>query len=83
MAALHLPSHIQTWLLYHNALSDGVVLDDVVKFARKSREKAGVEETKVQETIESLMKRIDEQDRQLELLRKSNKSVSFMSTTEV
>lgn len=40
LAALQIPSHIQTWLLYHNALSAGVVIEDILSHARKSREEA-------------------------------------------
>ena len=32
--------YLQTWLLYHNALSAGVVIEDILKHARKSKERA-------------------------------------------
>lgn len=41
MAALQLPSKIQTWLLYHNALSTNVVISDILKYARKSKDSGG------------------------------------------
>lgn len=31
---------LQTWLLYHNALSSGVAIEDILKYARKTKEKA-------------------------------------------
>jgi callose synthase len=31
-------AYLQTWLLYHNALSAGVVIDDILKYARKNKE---------------------------------------------
>ena len=43
LAALQLPGHIQTWLLYHNALSADVVVSDILRYARKTQESSGVE----------------------------------------
>lgn len=34
---------LQTWLLYHNALSAGVVIEDILKYARKTKERANDE----------------------------------------
>jgi hypothetical protein len=42
-------SALQTWLLYHNALSSGVAIEDILKFARKTKEKAGSEEGSIVE----------------------------------
>uniref|UniRef100_A0A7S1ZKM7 1,3-beta-glucan synthase n=1 Tax=Ditylum brightwellii TaxID=49249 RepID=A0A7S1ZKM7_9STRA len=36
-AALQVPSYIQTWLLYKNALSSDVVISDILKYAQKSQ----------------------------------------------
>lgn len=41
LAALQLPRHVQTWLLYHNALSSDVVVSDILRYARKSQESGG------------------------------------------
>jgi hypothetical protein len=38
LAALQLPDKIQTWLLYHNALSEGVLIDTILKQARKNQQ---------------------------------------------
>ena len=38
LAALQLPGLIQTWLLYHNALSTDVVVSDILRYARRSQE---------------------------------------------
>jgi callose synthase len=41
LAALQLPGQIQTWLLYHNALSSNVVVSDILRYARKTKESGG------------------------------------------
>jgi callose synthase len=41
LGALQLPGHIQTWLLYHNALSANVVVSDILRYARKNKESSG------------------------------------------
>ncbi|KAI2501724.1 1-3-beta-glucan synthase component [Fragilaria crotonensis] len=41
LAALQLPRHVQSWLLYHNALSSDVVVSDILRYARKSQESGG------------------------------------------
>jgi len=38
LAALQLPRLLQTWLLYHNALSADVVVSDILRYARKTQE---------------------------------------------
>jgi hypothetical protein len=50
--------------LYHNALSSGVVIEDVLKYARKSKERAGDES----DSIGELRDKIAEQDRTIRLL---------------
>ena len=37
LAALQIPDKIQTWLLYHNALSEGVLIDTILKQARQTQ----------------------------------------------
>jgi len=41
MGALKLPNSIQTWLLYHNALSSDVVVGDILRYARRNQEAEG------------------------------------------
>ena len=50
--------YMQTWLLYHNALSSGVVIEDVLKYARRTKESANIEED---QTIENLRSQLEEQ----------------------
>jgi callose synthase len=38
LAALRLPHYIQTWLLYHNALSSDVVVSDILRYARRNQQ---------------------------------------------
>lgn len=38
---------LQTWLLYHNALERGIAMDDILKFARKTKERANEESDEV------------------------------------
>lgn len=54
-AAFQLPGMIQTWLLYHNALSTDVVVGDILRYARRTQESGG----KV-EVNEDLMEQIAE-----------------------
>jgi callose synthase len=38
LGAIQFPRHIQTWLLYHNALSSDVVVSDILRYARKNQD---------------------------------------------
>jgi len=38
LSAIRVVDVVQTWLLFHNALSEGVVVDDILKQARQSQE---------------------------------------------
>lgn len=51
--------YFQTWLLYHNALSAGVEIEDILKFARKSKERVGDEP----EVVAELRAQVAEQQR--------------------
>lgn len=41
LAALQIPHYVQTWLLYHNALSSDVVVSDILRYARRTQEAGG------------------------------------------
>eukprot|EP00615_Pteridomonas_danica_P011666 CAMPEP_0114334276 /NCGR_PEP_ID=MMETSP0101-20121206/4269_1 /TAXON_ID=38822 ORGANISM="Pteridomonas danica, Strain PT" /NCGR_SAMPLE_ID=MMETSP0101 /ASSEMBLY_ACC=CAM_ASM_000211 /LENGTH=1491 /DNA_ID=CAMNT_0001465485 /DNA_START=2711 /DNA_END=7186 /DNA_ORIENTATION=+ len=75
LAALQLPDKIQTWLLYHNALSEGVLIDTILKQARRSQQAEEAQASTEQVTDSSNdialveMKRLyDEQQRMIERL---------------
>jgi callose synthase len=65
LGALQLPRHIQTWLLYHNALSTDVVVGDILRYARKTQESGGgggeVDED-LKEEVEELKKVVQRQE---------------------
>lgn len=42
LAALQLPDKIQTWLLYHNALSEGVLIETILRQAKTTQQEAVV-----------------------------------------
>lgn len=64
LAALQLPGHIQTWLLYHNALSANVVVSDILRYARKTKESGGSGETNedLVEQVAELRKLVQRQE---------------------
>jgi PHP family Zn ribbon phosphoesterase len=61
MAALQFPKDIQTWLLFHNALSQGVVIEDILKYARKSQEQSAGSEDAISEDATELKKVLNQQ----------------------
>jgi callose synthase len=67
MGALQLPGHIQTWLLYHNALSSDVVVGDILRYARKTQESAGGAEGQedLVEQVAELRKIVQRQEQML------------------
>jgi len=66
LAALQLPNHIQTWLLYHNALSSDVVVSDILRYARKTQESSGVEvDEDLAEQVSELKKIVQRQEQLL------------------
>lgn len=64
LAALQIPSHIQTWLLYHNALSSDVVVSDLLRYARKNQLADGSEDDNesLVEQVTELRKLVQKQD---------------------
>lgn len=53
-AMLQIPHHIQTWLLYHNALSSDVVVSNILRYARKSQESAGGQSAPNEDLVEQI-----------------------------
>ena len=68
LAAFQLPSLIQTWLLYHNALSANVVVSDILKYARKTKESGGTGEANedLVDQVNELKKVVHKQEKILE-----------------
>jgi len=66
LAALQLPGHIQTWLLYHNALSTNVVVSDILRYARKTKESGSGEANEdLVEQVAELRKLVQKQEQLL------------------
>jgi len=65
MAGLQLPHHIQTWLLYHNALSSDVVVSDILRYAQKSQKSGGDEDEELVEQVAELRKLLQKQEEML------------------
>jgi hypothetical protein len=68
---------LQTWLLYHNALSAGVVIEDVLKYARKSRERADDEG---EMSVAELRAQLAHQDQMIQMLIQANPSLTIGSS---
>lgn len=72
MAGLQLPHYIQTWLLYHNALSSDVVVSDILRYAQKSQKAGGAEDhVELMDQIAELRKLVQKQE---QMLAKSGKT---------
>ena len=65
--------YLQTWLLYHNALSAGVAIEDVLKYARKTKER-GTLSSDTQDVVEQLKKQLAEQDKLLKAVMHKTKN---------
>ena len=70
LAILQIPHHIQTWLLYHNALSTDVVVSNILRYARKSQESGGnnAPNEDLIEQISELRKIVQKQEEMIEAL---------------
>jgi len=53
-AAAQVPHYIQTWLLYHNALSSDVVVSDILRYARKNQEAVSGSDNKDEDLLEQI-----------------------------
>ena len=67
LAMLQIPHHIQTWLLYHNALSSDVVVSNILRYARKSQESGGTSAPNedLVEQISELRKLVQKQEQMI------------------
>jgi len=66
LGILRLPHHIQSYLLYHNALSTDVVVSDVLRYARKGRDTQNPdEEDDLVEQVAELRKLVQKQEHML------------------
>ena len=82
LAALQFFHHIQTWLLYHNALSSDVVVGDILRYAQRNQKSDG-DDGELLEQVAELRKIIQKQEALLEtagLLKGQGKIRSNMST---
>lgn len=73
-------SALQTWLLYHNALSTGVAIEDILKYARSSKDKAREESNKEENAavILELKRQLAAQEAQIQLLMMRSQRSSSM-----
>jgi len=78
LAALQLPGMIQTWLLYHNALSTNVVVSDILKYARKTKESGG---TGSGEANEDLLDQVNELKKVVHKQQKILESMSLSASS--
>ena len=74
MLYLQIPHHIQTWLLYHNALSTDVVVSNILRYARKSQESGGTSAPNedLVEQISELRRIVQKQEQMIESLGSGN-----------
>lgn len=56
---VHQLGYYQTWLLYHNALSSGVEIDDILKHARRSKDVVGELRAQVAEQQDLIRRLLD------------------------
>ena len=67
-AGMQFPNQVQTWLLYHNALSADVVVEDILKYSRRSQDRSGGDadsKEELEETVADLKKMLYQQQRLL------------------
>eukprot|EP00612_Vaucheria_litorea_P006825 CAMPEP_0171471610 /NCGR_PEP_ID=MMETSP0946-20130122/804_1 /TAXON_ID=109269 /ORGANISM="Vaucheria litorea, Strain CCMP2940" /LENGTH=1191 /DNA_ID=CAMNT_0012001127 /DNA_START=475 /DNA_END=4047 /DNA_ORIENTATION=- len=78
-AALQIPKSIQTWMLFNNALDQGVVIDDVLKYARMAQEQNADESRDKKEELKNL---IQKQDSMLKKLTSYSENVKIETDLE-
>lgn len=70
LSALHIFDVVQTWLLFHNAVSQGVVVDNILKQARRSQEADNPPDTSTE--IRDLRRMVEDQQRTIAELLSTN-----------
>mmetsp|Transcript_1310 Transcript_1310/g.1888 ORF Transcript_1310/g.1888 Transcript_1310/m.1888 type:complete len:2118 (-) Transcript_1310:113-6466(-) len=66
LAGLQLPHHIQTWLLYQNALSSDVVVSNILRYAQKAQKAGGdKDDEELIEQVAELRKLLHRQEKML------------------
>ena len=84
LAALQLPHHIQTWLLYHNALSTDVVISDILRYAQKSQKAGGEkDDADLVEQVQELRKLVQKQEELLKAVGTPNNLARNESTDAI
>ena len=84
LAALQFFHHIQTWLLYHNALSSDVVVGDILRYAQRTQ-KSDNDDGELLEQVSELRKIVQKQETLLQTagLLQQSKLRSNMSTDAI
>lgn len=62
LGALQFMHYIQTWLLYHNALSSDVVVSNILRYARKNQEAGSEGDDDLAEQVAELRKTVQRQE---------------------
>jgi len=71
--------YFQTWLLYHNALSSGVEIEDILKYARRNKEKANDDS----ELVIELKSQVAEQQKVInQILERDSKQTTVATTSK-
>ena len=87
LGALQLPGMIQTWLLYHNALSSNVVVSDILRYARRTKESGGIGSGEANQDlldqVNELKKVVYKQEKMLENMGLSAPSNDVSPTTQM
>ncbi len=86
LAALQLPNTLQTWLLYHNALSTDVVVSDILRYAQKSKKSgsSSADNEDLVEQVAELKKIVQKQEEMLASVgfKTADKSVKRNESTD-
>lgn len=79
LSALHIFDVVQTWLLFHNAVSQGVVVDNILKQARRSQEADDTPDASVE--IRDLRRMVEQQQRTIADLLATRQAAAVVGNT--